>query len=86
MNRPRALTVAQVAGWLQIHPETVRRWLRSGKLQGFNLGGVAGWRTDENAVDVFLHERYLRMPSKSLELFLEEEKTKRLQEEQESKT
>jgi excisionase family DNA binding protein len=38
------LTVAEVAARLRINVETVRRWLRQGKLKGVRMGGRAGYR------------------------------------------
>ncbi len=29
---------------LGVTPETIRKWLRNGKIQGFRLPGTAGWR------------------------------------------
>ena len=47
----RALTVAQVAERLATRPETVRRWLRDGRLRGVRLGGrKTGWRIPESEV------------------------------------
>lgn len=38
------LTVAEVAKRLKVNVETVRRWLRSGRVKGVPLGDRAGWR------------------------------------------
>ena len=38
------LTVWQVAKLLSIDEETVRRWLRSGRLDGIRISRKAGWR------------------------------------------
>lgn len=39
------LTVDQVARRLQLHPATIRRWIKSGRLRGISLGSDrAGWR------------------------------------------
>jgi len=35
----KLLTVAQVADQLQVHPETVRVWIRSGELEAMDIGG-----------------------------------------------
>ena len=43
------ITVSQVAEYLRIHPEVIRRWLREGKLQGHKVGGV--WRIDKAVID-----------------------------------
>ncbi len=46
------LTVEQVAGILAIHPETVRRLIRQGKIKAFRVG--AGWRIPESSVQAYL--------------------------------
>lgn len=46
------LTVAQVATWLNVHPETVLRWVRSGKLPGSKLGRE--WRFQRADVEAFI--------------------------------
>ncbi len=52
MEGERMYTVAQVATRLQIHPQTVREWLRIGKLKGARLGGTkAGWRVPASEVE-----------------------------------
>lgn len=51
------LTVQEVATRLRINPETVRRWLRLGKLQGTLMGGDrGGYRIAESEVERFLRE------------------------------
>jgi excisionase family DNA binding protein len=49
-------TVDEVADRLHVHPETVRRWLRSGRLEGVKLSasGVGSYRVPESAVAKFL--------------------------------
>ncbi|EEG76703.1 helix-turn-helix domain-containing protein [Dethiobacter alkaliphilus] len=38
-------TVTEVAEMKNVNPETVRRWLRNGKIKGERLGGTkSGWR------------------------------------------
>jgi len=55
MTAEKWLTVQQVAELLQLHPETVREWLREGKLEGVRLGERrTGWRIPESAVARFL--------------------------------
>jgi excisionase family DNA binding protein len=47
----RFLTVPEAAERLRVMPETVRRWLRSGRLKGVSLGSDrAGWRIPESEV------------------------------------
>jgi excisionase family DNA binding protein len=53
----RLLTVQQVAEWLQVHEETIRRWLRDGEMAGINLGGKSGYRIKESDVVSFLSRR-----------------------------
>ncbi len=51
MEGEQLLTVADVADRLRIDPETVRVWLRTGKLRGSRIGGKrAGWRIPESEV------------------------------------
>lgn len=54
-EQDRLLTVAQVAERLQANPETVRRWLRQGRLPGVQLGGDRlGWRVRESDIEAFV--------------------------------
>jgi excisionase family DNA binding protein len=49
------LTVEEVAARLRSNPETVRRYLRSGKLRGVRPGGTRlGWRIPVSELDRFL--------------------------------
>ena len=50
----RLLTVRNVAERLSVTEETVRRWLRSGELQGVMLSRKAGWRIRPEALAAFL--------------------------------
>jgi excisionase family DNA binding protein len=55
MNEERLLTVREVADRLRASPETVRRWLRHGKLRGFRPGGTKlGYRVTESELQRFL--------------------------------
>jgi excisionase family DNA binding protein len=46
------MTVEQVAKRLQLHPATIRRWIKSGKLRGISLGSDrAGFRVRRQEVD-----------------------------------
>ena len=55
MDEDRLLTVHEVAARLRLNPETVRRWLREGKLRGFLLGGDrGGYRIAESELRRFL--------------------------------
>lgn len=45
MTTDKFMTVSEVAKQLAVNPETVRRWLRTGRLKGFSMGSdKAGWR------------------------------------------
>jgi excisionase family DNA binding protein len=55
MSEPRLLTVREVAERIRSSPETVRRWLRQGKLRGFRPGGTKlGYRVSEAELQRFL--------------------------------
>ncbi|MBM3775390.1 MAG: helix-turn-helix domain-containing protein [Acidobacteria bacterium] len=50
-------TVAEVAGRLKVHPETIRDWLRTGRLKGIRLGGTkTGWRIPESEIRRILQD------------------------------
>lgn len=49
------LTPAQVAERLQIHPETILRWIRAGRLRAARLGGQ--WRIDVDDLAAFVAAR-----------------------------
>jgi excisionase family DNA binding protein len=51
------LTVYEIARELRVDPESVRRWLRAGKLAGVNLGR-AGWRVRRDDYEQFVTDRY----------------------------
>ncbi len=51
MDDERFLTVPEVAEGLRMNPETIRVWLRDGRLRGVRPGGKrAGWRIPESEV------------------------------------
>jgi excisionase family DNA binding protein len=52
----KLLTVEDVAEQLQVHPETVRRWLREGRLEGYRISRRGGWRIRPEAVEAMLAE------------------------------
>ena len=56
MDGERWLTVAQAAERIQVHPETVREWLRKGLLRGTLISRRAGWRVAQSELDRFLSE------------------------------
>jgi excisionase family DNA binding protein len=57
MTEERLLTVEQVAEEMQVSGETVRRWLRSGRLRGWQPGGTKiGWRIPASEVRRLVQE------------------------------
>jgi excisionase family DNA binding protein len=50
------LTVEEVAGRLKVHPETVRRWLREGRLDGYRISRKGGWRVRPESITRMLEE------------------------------
>ena len=52
MEMPESLTLDEAAKFLQMHPVTVRRHLRAGKLPGRKIGGE--WRISRTALEQFL--------------------------------
>jgi excisionase family DNA binding protein len=45
------LTTQEVAERLRVHEQTVRRWLKDGRLKGALIGGTrSGWRIPETEV------------------------------------
>jgi len=54
MDGERWLTVAQAAALVQVHPETLREWLRAGRLPGTLLNRRAGWRIRAGDVERLL--------------------------------
>ena len=52
------LTVPEVAAMLRLNEQTVRKWLREGRLPGIYLGTrTAGWRVQRADVARFLEAR-----------------------------
>lgn len=55
VTEERLLTVAQVAQHMSVTEETVRRWLRDGKLRGLRPGGNRmGWRIRAGELERFI--------------------------------
>ena len=51
------LTVPEVAALLKLNEQTVRKWLREGRLPGISLGSrQAGWRVRRADIERFLDE------------------------------
>ena len=56
----RLFTVSEVAEYFRVDPESVRRWLRDGKLLGINLGRGPGWRIRYADLQSFIDERHTK--------------------------
>jgi excisionase family DNA binding protein len=52
------LTLEQVANRLQVHVETVRRWVREGELPVLDLGKRAGYRVQPADLDAYIAARF----------------------------
>ncbi len=57
MSDERYLRVPEVANRLRVDPETVRRWLRAGKLHGVLISQQGGYRVPESELQRFIAER-----------------------------
>ena len=54
----RLLTVKEVAERLRIPEDTLRIWLRQGRIRGFRPGGKkTGWRITESDLTEFIERR-----------------------------
>jgi len=48
------MTLAEAAARLRLNPETIRRWLKAGRLRGYRPGGTkAGWRIRASDLEAF---------------------------------
>ncbi|MFC1655883.1 helix-turn-helix domain-containing protein [Patescibacteria group bacterium] len=68
----KLLTSEQVSQILQVHPFTVLKYIKEGKLRGLKLGRV--WRIRESDVEKFLEERFMASPSDKKDISQETQK------------
>ncbi len=54
MDQDPWLTVEQISERLQFHPDTVRRLLREGRINGYRVNRRAGWRVKASEIDRFV--------------------------------
>ena len=54
-NARNLLTVLEVAEWARVHPKTVYRWIREGKLEAIQFGPRT-FRVPEDAIGPFLRQ------------------------------
>ncbi len=64
-NDGRLLTVAQVADRMQVHPETVRSWIRTGELVAIDIGNE--YRISLDDFNDFLQRRKTKKRGKKEE-------------------
>ena len=68
MDDAKWLTVEDICQRLQVHRQTVRRWLREGELHGVLIGDRAGWRVHPDDLAAFLKARgYTPQPGREVE-------------------
>ena len=61
-NARNLLTVLEVAEWARVHPKTVYRWIKDGKLEAIQFGPRT-FRVPEDAIGKFLHKTGYRKVS-----------------------
>jgi excisionase family DNA binding protein len=54
-NARNLLTVLEVAEWARVHPKTVYRWIKDGKLEAIQFGPRT-FRIPEDAIGQFLNK------------------------------
>ena len=59
MTPKDVLTVEEVAEYLRIHPYTVRRLARTGKLPGFKVGGQ--WRFNRSQMNILINSKHKKV-------------------------
>ena len=52
---PELLTIAEVAAWLKVHPNTVRRWSQRGLIKAYRVGPRRDRRFDRTDVEKLLN-------------------------------
>jgi excisionase family DNA binding protein len=57
MSSIRWFTTHEIAKELNIHVETVRRWIRFGSLRAVAIGGKGGYRIKEKDLRSFLNSK-----------------------------
>jgi excisionase family DNA binding protein len=60
MTAEKVYSPEETAKALGVHPETIRQWLRSGKLGGIKAGRL--WRVRESDLEAFLKGDDLHEP------------------------
>ena len=75
MNAEKLLTTETVAKVLLVKPDTLRKWLRTGKIKGVKIGSRL-WRVWKSELEIFLRESEgkWQVPEEDLKAFLREDK------------
>lgn len=60
-NARNLLTVLEVAEWARVHPKTVYRWIKDGRLEAIQFGPRT-FRIPEDAVGKFLNKNGYSKP------------------------
>jgi len=63
-NARNLLTVLEVAEWARVHPKTVYRWIREGRLEAIQFGPRT-FRVPEDAITQFLRQTGYEKPYSS---------------------
>ena len=73
MSAEKLLTLDDVAKALLVKPDTLRGWLRTGKIKGVKVGSL--WRVWKSELEAFLREGEgkWQISEKDLEAFLRED-------------
>ncbi len=57
----RIMTANEVAAYFKVHPTTIYKLLRRGKLPAFKIG--TDWRFDRDAIEKLVIDRQVKVPS-----------------------
>ncbi len=66
MDDERWFTVAEIAARLRVHEQTVRRWIKDGRLKAKGLGGRTGYRVRQVDLNDFLEREEGRTSMKGV--------------------
>jgi excisionase family DNA binding protein len=61
-NVPRLMTVSEIASYLRVHPTTIYRLVKSGKMPSIRIGD--SWRFDRDRIERWLKEGTKELPPK----------------------
>ena len=65
MDHERWLSVAEIADQLRVDEQTVRRWIRGGRLAARRLGSKAGYRIRPSDLQAFLDSLDVTEPTQA---------------------